>query len=876
MDLWKINENTRKETYPLPVIDELKCLWGVAKYFTSCDVLSAFNHVCLTEKSRDYTSFSVPNFGRWRFKRLPQGAKNSSYAMQMTLDMLFRDTTPGTVSCYIDDILSTAMTADEAMTKLREILERLQWAGIKLSAKKSHLLKKETTFCGLVMNENGIRPNDKKIQAIQDMAVPRTKKQVQSFLGAANYWRQFVKNFASEAKGLTDTLRGQPFCITPEAEVSFHQIKKCLQSPPVLSFPTENDTFILQCDASEFAIGGCLLQKQSGDEKIIAFASKCLSPAECKWATFKKEYYAIYYNIRKFRYYLFGRQFIVQTDHKGLTYHKALEKRISYDAMLRWAIDLSTYDFTVEYKKGEDNVTADMLSRLPKKSDKFYDWFIDNIVAQAQRKPLPLEKLGVQEEENVEPIYSIIQTIAAPQWLIEAQASDDIIQEVKGWVLSGHKVSKPNNLPITLRQYHAKFDLLTVKDDLLMRKYIEPKSKSIRNLYCVPTSSIFKVIDTIHVNKALHLGHDKTYHMIKENYWFPNMAEIVKDRVQSCITCFKVNVSRMQKQIPRMGGEIFTHPNIMVSYDILKISKEQQYGEVLVMVDSFSKWTAISVIKDGSAQSVAKALVRDWIAIHGVPVYLKSDNAKAFKEAHLIKELHAVMGIEPKFISPYNPRANGGVERMNSTVLRILRKVCMNAPSTWKSAIPMVAFAINTAVSTMTGITPAELMMGRKLRGVDAIVLATHQSEYYVNEHHYKSEMFMRLTKIYEAVAAEMGAKWNAYKNLYDANKKCSQISNGDLVLLHRPIDTTGKYYKLQHSFGGPYRVIKVISEHNMELRNLQTGEQRIENRSLIRKLPDGISELDPITEAPQAEDEEEETIRRSSRVRRQPERFGQ
>ena len=885
LDLRKINENTRKETYPLPVIDELKCLWEGAKYFTSCDVLSAFNHVCLTEKSRDYTSFSVPNFGRWRFKRLPQGAKNSSYAMQMTLDMLFRDTTPGTVSCYIDDILSTANTFQSAMTKLREILERLQWAGIKLSAKKSHLLRKETTFCGLVMNENGIRPNEKKIKAIQDMAVPRTRKQVMSFLGMASYWRSFVKSFAEVSRALSNTLRGQPFKMTSEAEESFENVKRCLASPPILAFPTENDTFILQCDASEFAIGACLLQKQNNQEKAIAYASKCLSPAECKWATFKKEYYSIFYNIRKFRYYLFGREFVVQTDHKGLTYNKALEKRISYDAMLRWAIELSTYEFTVEYKKGEENVTADMLSRLPQKSDKFYDWFVENIIAQAQRKPLPLEETSVQDDGmDVEPIYSVIQTIKPPDWLRNAQLECETIQTVVKWIETGKVEPKPNTLPIVLRQYHAKRQLLELEQGMLVRKYIQPKSKTIRKLYCVPQNSIFKVIDNTHILKAQHLGHDKTYHMVKENFWFPNMAEVVRDRVQSCMTCFRTNVARMQKQVPKMGGEIFTNPNIMISYDILQVSKEEFYGKVLVIVDAFTKWTSISVLRDGSARNVAQALIKDWIAIHGVPVYLKSDNAKSFKEAHLIQELHSIMGIEPKYISPYNPRANGGVERMNSTILQILRKICANSPSTWRNSIPMVTFAINTAVSTMTGISPAELMMGRKLRGIDAIVLGIHQTEYYVNEYHYKSEMYRRLTSIYEAVASEMGSRWVAYKNIYDSNKKCNNINTDDLVLLHRPINTTNKFHKLQHQFKGPYRVIRVISEHNMELLDLETGERRIENRSLIRRLPKNVTNIEPLIEERETENEQRESdtdkaetllLRRGTRVRKQPDRYG-
>eukprot|EP00116_Pleurobrachia_bachei_P005916 sb/3466178/ len=292
-----------------------------------------------------------------------------------------------------------------------------------------------------------------------------------------------------------------------------------------------------------------------------------------------------------------------------------------------------------------------------------------------------------------------------------------------------------------------------------------------------------------------------------------------------------------------MGGEVYNYPNIMISTDILQVSKENDYGKVLVTIDSFSKWTAISILRKGTAKEVAKALLKDWISIHGVPVYIKSDNGKCFKEAELIKELWRVLGVETRYTSPYNPRANGQVERMNGTILQILRKVSMKNPEKWKNAIPLITLAINTSVSKNTNMTPAELMMGRNIKGIDAITLGIHRSNFYLDGHHYKSEQYKKLLNIYEIVAQETGLRWKAYKSAYDINKRTTAIKEGDKVLVHRPIKTQNLYYKLDHGFLGPFIVEKIYSEHTMLLADPTTRETRIENRSLIKKIPDTIRE---------------------------------
>eukprot|EP00116_Pleurobrachia_bachei_P003053 sb/3463315/ len=404
LDFRALNDNTKMSEYPLPRINELQTVFGGAKYYSSCDLASSFYQVPLAEESRDCTTFRIIGLGTYRLTRMVQGAKNSAFAMQNVMDRVFEGIERGTVKCYIDDILSAADTVEAALDKLRLIFERLRWANLKLSAKKCYLLQSSITFCGVKLTQKGIEVNKAKIQAIQEMAIPKTKKQVQSFLGAANFWRKFINKHAEYAKGLTETLKSQPFKMTKEAIESFTKLKECLTKAPILGYPNEEGKFILDCDASDFCIGACLSQEQGDETKPIAYASKCLGPSEIKWAVFRKEFYAIYFFVNKFRWYLFGRKFTVNTDHKGLTFERALNKRTSHDVLLRWALELSTFEFDIIYKKGSENNNADMLSRLPHTSDEYYDFFVENIIAQSKRHALPLKykkaELDKFEEEN--------------------------------------------------------------------------------------------------------------------------------------------------------------------------------------------------------------------------------------------------------------------------------------------------------------------------------------------------------------------------------------------------------------------------------------------------------------------------------------------
>ena len=151
------------------------------------------------------------------------------------------------------------------------VLDRLREAGLKLSPKKCHLLQRVVEFLGHVVSDQGVSTDPKKVEAVRSWPVPQSPKDVRSFLGLCSYYRRFVRSFSEIAKPLQRlTEKGQRFQWTPECQEAFHQLKTALTTAPVLAYPTSDDQFVLDTDASNTGTGAVLSQVQNGEEKVIA------------------------------------------------------------------------------------------------------------------------------------------------------------------------------------------------------------------------------------------------------------------------------------------------------------------------------------------------------------------------------------------------------------------------------------------------------------------------------------------------------------------------------------------------------------------------------------------------------------------------------
>jgi len=283
---------------------------------------------------------------------------------------------------YIDDVNAHSRTFEQHMRDLEEVFTRIRNAGLKLRADKCKFCFNEIEFLGYVVGKDGIKTDQKKIEKVKQFPKPKTITELNGFLGLASYYRRFIKNFSTIAKPLNDLMKNieykkgtkqkeQNKIISIEEkwntkqEESFENLKKKLCTTPVLAYPDFEKEFLLYTDASGFALGAVLSQKDENDkEHVIYYASKSLNQAEQNYSATELECYAVVWAIEKFRHYLEGKRFKVITDHYAL---KWLHTNALKGRRARWMIKLQPYDYEVIYKEGRKHKNADALSRIPRR-----------------------------------------------------------------------------------------------------------------------------------------------------------------------------------------------------------------------------------------------------------------------------------------------------------------------------------------------------------------------------------------------------------------------------------------------------------------------------------------------------------------------------
>ena len=361
VDFRKINSITRKDTFPLPRVEDCIEAVGNAKFLTKVDCLRGFWQVPLTPRAQEISCFVT--LGRtYRFKVMPFGLCNAP----ATFQKLMSDITAEVPHCvvYLDDIVIFSDEWSEHLSQLDSLFSALARAGLVVNLAKSDFVCAQLEYLGHVIGLGTLAPPTARCDAILQMPVPSGKRQVRRFLGTVGYYRRYICNFAELALPLTDLLKkGKNFDWTRECEDSFQSLKKVLCSYPILRAPNFSKPFKLACDASDLAAGSALLQEDDeGVDHPIAFYSKKFNPAQTRYATVEKELLSIILSLKHFHYYLMSSsEIIVYCDHKPLQYIHSFS--FKNQRLTRWSLYLQNFNISVVHVKGTSNVLADYLSR---------------------------------------------------------------------------------------------------------------------------------------------------------------------------------------------------------------------------------------------------------------------------------------------------------------------------------------------------------------------------------------------------------------------------------------------------------------------------------------------------------------------------------
>ena len=363
IDFRTLNRMTVFDAEPLPDPEHIFASISQDTYFSKFDLTKGYWQVPVEENAKPYTAFLTPA-GLFQFRMMPFGLVNAPATFTRMMRRVLQGLTK--TDNFIDDILIHTQTWEEHVSVVRALLERLRAVGLTAKPSKCEVGCQSLQFLGHVVGKGMLQPQCNKITRIRDAKPPGTKKELRSFLGFVGYYRRFIPNFAALASPLTDLTKAKlPNRIEwgDSQEESFKALKAHLGSSPILQLPNCDKPFYLRTDASNAGIGAVLLQEnaETGDKFPVSYASRKLLPREKSYATVEKEALAIVWGIQKYEPYLYGREFVLQTDHQALTYlHRAKQTNAR---IMRWALTLQPYRFRIESIKSSQNVGADFLSR---------------------------------------------------------------------------------------------------------------------------------------------------------------------------------------------------------------------------------------------------------------------------------------------------------------------------------------------------------------------------------------------------------------------------------------------------------------------------------------------------------------------------------
>jgi hypothetical protein len=318
VDYRKVNQKVVFDSYPVPSVDQAFENFGGATVFSVVDLNMAYYQVPLSRRSQRITAFCTPH-GLFEFTKLPMGVSVGCQGLSRVIDELFADLKGKYVFNFIDDLVIYSSSPEEHEMHVREVLRRLQNAGLTLNPEKVTLCAPEITYLGHLLSAKGVKVLPDRIMAIQNYPRPITLRQLRRFLGMVGFYARFIPEFSRRAAVLHALKKkGVQFVWADDHQAAFESLKKALCEAPVLQVPDFTREFVLATDASDIAVSAVLQQRIDGELAPISYYSRLLTGAERKYSTYEKECLAVLFGCDKSRVYLEHKEFELQCDNLAL------------------------------------------------------------------------------------------------------------------------------------------------------------------------------------------------------------------------------------------------------------------------------------------------------------------------------------------------------------------------------------------------------------------------------------------------------------------------------------------------------------------------------------------------------------------------------
>ncbi|KAF7783141.1 hypothetical protein Agabi119p4_2517 [Agaricus bisporus var. burnettii] len=783
-----LNDWTIKNNYPLPLISELIDTMGSKRLFSKIDLRWGYNNIRIKEGDEWKAAFTT-FMGAFEPTVMFFGLTNSPATFQTMMNELFRDlVNTGKVAVFIDDILIGMDNEEEHDKVVEEVLQRLMDNDLFAKPEKCEWKRSEMGFLGCIIGRNGIKMEERKVKDVVEWPTPKCVKDVQRFLGLANYYRRFIEKFASIAKPLHAlTKKDKKWSWGDEEEKAFGALKAKFTSHPILVAPELDKELKVESDASAYATGGELSMKcEDGKWRPVAYISKSMTETERNYDIHDREMLGIMRCLEEWRHFLEGakHKFEIWTDHRNLEYFAKAQQLNRRQA--RWALYLSRFNFELKFRPGKTMGKADALSRRPDFEQGTKD---DN-----------------KDQTLLKPEYFAIRAMEEGHMLINAEEGE-ILDEIRKSEAKEDDVVKAVEEMKRAKVKSLRGDEWRLEEGLVLKegKVYVPRDETLRT----------KIIRLHHDTPiAGHGGQWKTVEMVTRNYWWPGVTKQVQKYVEGCDQCQR-NKNRPTPPAGKlMPNPIPTKPWADVSVDfIVKLPESQGMDSILVVCDRFSKMAHfIPTTETTSALGLAK-LFRDHVwKLHGLPETVISDRGPQFA-ADFTKELNKMLGIDTRLSTAFHPQTDGQTERTNQELEQYLRSFVDHRQTDWPDWLATAEFSYNNKEQSSTKETPFMVNVGRHPRtGFDLRRQGNHPAA---------ADFADRMKLQHEETQAALKKAQDDMRRYADRGRgEAVKYKVGDKILLAtRDLQIQGRpTRKLTEKFIGPYTVKKIISPNAVEL----------------------------------------------------------
>ncbi|KAJ0640342.1 putative nucleotidyltransferase, Ribonuclease H [Helianthus annuus] len=650
VDYRQLNNATVKNSFPIPLIDELLEELKGAAIFSKLDLRSGYHQVRMYADDIYKTAFRTHQ-GLFEFLVMPFGLTNAPATFQALMNQTFKPFLRKFVLVFFDDILIYSQDIDQHLVHLEKVLLVLKEQQLFAKQSKCCFGGQQVEYLGHIITKEGVATDPKKIESVQGWPIPTNVKQLRGFLGLAGYYRKFIRSFGVIAKPLTELTKKDSFKWSITAQQAFEQLKHALTEAPVLALPDLNKPFIIETDASSKGVGAVLIQ----DNHPLAFFSKALCPRQMVLSVYEKELLAIIMAIKQWHYYLVAKPFIIRTDQKSLKH--LLTQKITTPLQHSWLSKLMGYNYEIHYKKGVENVAADALSRL--ESSSVFTMVLSSF------DPLLLSEIKKSWQDDVS-LRAIIQKISQGQVVHKYTWMDGLLKRKQK---------------------------LVVGADVELRK---------RLIHLCHSSSM-----------GGHSGVHATYQRLKSFFYWKGQIKQIRELIRNCNTCQQAKPDHAAYPGLLQPLPIPTEVWADISMDFITgLPKSQGKEVIFVVVDRLTKYAHFMPLSHPfTALQVAQLFLDNVFKLHGWPSTIVSDRDTIFL-SNFWKEFTRLQGISVAMSTAYHPQSDGQTEVVNRCLETYLRCMTMERPNSWMKWLSLAEFWYNTNFHTAIQTTPFQALYG--------------------------------------------------------------------------------------------------------------------------------------------------------------------